>query len=64
MFGCNKHDMPKKPKTNTAKIDLVWDAVFNHLPTQLRWVNLKMNFIIAFMALILGLLGLIIALVV
>ena len=45
-----------KPETLEEQISTLWDAVFNHIPTQINWVNTKLTFILTFVALILGLL--------
>lgn len=47
--------MPEKPETMKAQVDMLWDAVFNHIPTKLNWQNIKLNFIMTFIALILAL---------
>ena len=51
----------ERPKTAKAQIDMLWDAAFNHIPSKLRWLDIKLDFILVFTALILGLLGIIIA---
>lgn len=52
--------MPEKPKTQKEQISMLWEGVFNHIPTQLKWQNVKLNFILAFMGLVLALLAVII----
>ena len=52
----------KKPTKMSAQIDMVWDELFNHIPSRLRWQDVKLNFLLGFVALILGLLGVLIAL--
>ena len=51
----------EKPKTTKAQMDLVWRQAFNHIPSKLNWLDMKLNFILVFTALILGLLGVLIA---
>ena len=46
----------QKPESLEEKVDLIWEAAFNHIPTQINWLNLKLTFILTFVALILGLL--------
>lgn len=55
--------MPDKPKTQKAQIDMLWDACFNHIPSKLKWMNLKINMVLTFGAFALALLGIVIALV-
>ena len=47
--------MPDKPQTMKEQVDMLWDAVYNHIPSKLRWQNVKLNFILTFMALVLAL---------
>ena len=49
-----KTDM--KPRTTKDQVSMLWDAVYNHIPTQLAWQNMKINFILTFVAMILVLL--------
>ena len=37
---------PKKPKTNAEKIDMLWDAAFNHLPHQINILRTRQNLIL------------------
>jgi len=55
VFNLGKHDTPNKPKTHDEQMDMVWDALFNHIPTRLAWVDLKVNFILAFIGIVLAL---------
>ena len=50
-----------KPKTIEAQIDQIWTEVFNHIPSQFRWMDMKLNFVLGFMALVVGLLAVVIA---
>ena len=53
--------IPEKPETTRAQVNMLWDGLFNHLPTTLRamekWNNIRFGFIMTFMALIIALLG-------
>lgn len=46
-----------RPKDEKEQGDMIWDACFNHLPHRLAWLNIKINFILVFMAIELGLTG-------
>ena len=48
---------PEKPTRQRDQIDMLWDGVFNHLPTKIKWIDVKVNFLMAFVALILALMG-------
>jgi hypothetical protein len=61
---------PPKPKTEKAQVDQLWDAMFNHLPSTLnaiktaaekgdKWQNVKLNFVLGFLVLIMTFLGVI-----
>jgi len=52
--------MPDKPESMKGQIDMLWDAVYNHIPTRLKWQDVKLNFILGFLGLILTLLAVII----
>ena len=52
--------MPDKPEREDEQISMLWDAVYNHIPHRLDFLNVKINFILAFIALVLALLGVII----
>ncbi len=62
MFKWNGN-IPEKPETQEEQINMLWDGVFNHLPHRLAWLNIKINFILTFMAIELGLTGFAIALI-
>lgn len=55
-----KNNIPEKPKTQKEQISMLWDAVYNHLPTRLGWIDIKIGFIMGFLGLILALLGVLI----
>ena len=46
----------EKPESEKDQLSSLWDQVFNHIPTQIGWLNTKLSFILTFVALILGLL--------
>ena len=56
-----KNNHPKKPPTQKEQIDLIWEFLFNHLTHKVQFLSLKMTFVLIFMGLILGLLGIVIA---
>ncbi len=49
--------IPKKPKSQKEQISMVWDALFNGIIHRVNFQDTKINFILGFMVLILGLLG-------
>jgi len=51
---------PEKPELLEDQIDQLWVAIYNHLPSKLQWIDMKQNFILVFMTLVLGLLGVLI----
>ena len=53
--------IPEKPKTTAGQIDMIWVAVFNAIPHRLKWQDIKINFILAFVALILAGMGILLA---
>jgi len=56
-----KQQRLEKPTTMKVQIDELWNQCFNHLPSMIRLVNLKVTFTLVFLGLILGLLGILIA---
>jgi len=58
------NNIPKKPETIAEQVSMMWDALYNHVPHRLRWQDIKINFILAFMALLLTGLGVVVAWVV
>ena len=56
--------LPEKPKTTKEQVSVLWDIVANHLITQVRMNNMKLNFVLGFLGLIMGLIGITIALVI
>jgi len=57
------HEIPQKPKAMKNQISMLWDAVYNHIPTQLSSQRMQMNFIMGILGLIMALNGALIALV-
>lgn len=53
--------LPDKPKTQKAQINMIWDALFNEIPHRLKWQDIKINFILVFVALILTGMGILLA---
>jgi len=47
--------MPEKPKTQKEQISMLWDAVFNHLFTAQHWQGIMLKFVLAILAVIIGL---------
>lgn len=54
-------DIPKKPEDKDEQISMIWDALYNHVFHRLKTQDMKINFMFAFIALILALLGILIA---
>ena len=52
--------LPDKPKTQKGQIDMMWDAIFNAFPHRLKWQDIKINFILTFVALILAMIGILV----
>lgn len=55
------YEIPKKPERQKDQISMLWDAMYNHIPgilkeqdRRFKWQDVKINFILAFVALILG----------
>jgi len=40
---------PEKPANQKDQISMLWDAVYNHIPSRLKWQDIKINFILAFL---------------
>ncbi len=51
----------KKPKTTKAQVDTLWDIVCNHIMSRLKWQDVKLNFILAFLAILMGLVTIVLA---
>lgn len=52
---------PEKPQDRDEQISMIWDALYNHVFHRLKTQDMKINFICGFLALILALLGVLIA---
>ena len=50
--------MPEKPKTRDEQISMIWDALFNHVFTALHWQDIKINFILTLIAILIGIIAL------
>lgn len=74
IFRSNNHKLseitsvPPKPHSQKQQISMLWDAVYNHLPTQLRqlydkqqWQDKKTTFVLVMLALVLAFLAVLIA---
>ena len=48
-----------KPKTQKEQIETMWEFLFNDCWHRLKWQDIKINFILAFMGIVLTLLALI-----
>lgn len=46
---------PKKPTTQKEQISMLWDAVYNHLFTAQHWQGVMLKFVLALLAVIIGL---------
>jgi len=51
----DKHEPPNKPETMKGQVDQLWEAVYNHIPTHLLWLDKKINFILGITGVILAL---------
>jgi len=40
----NNSEKPKKPEDRDEQISMMWDMMYNHLPTWMRFVELRFNF--------------------
>jgi len=54
----NGNNIPKKPKLQKDQIEQLWDAAFNHLPTRIRWIDTKLNFVLVFLGILMALIAL------
>lgn len=55
-----RNEIPQKPETQKEQISTLWDIVCNHLFTKVNTHDIKINFILIFVGLILALLGVLI----
>jgi RNAse (barnase) inhibitor barstar len=56
MFNGN-FKIPDKPEDPDKQLDTLWDLVTNHIFSWMRVTGLKVNFILAFVALVLALMA-------
>lgn len=54
-------EKPEKPERQKDQISMLWDAMYNHIPSILKeqnrrfkWQDIKINFILVFVGLILA----------
>ena len=40
----NNSEKPKKPEDEKEQISMLWDMMYNHLPTWMRFVEMRFNF--------------------
>ena len=59
-----QYEIPRKPRNVNKQVSMVWDYLYNHLPSKLAeqdkrigWQDVKLNFILVLVALILAYLG-------
>ena len=50
----NQWESPKKPETEREQISTIWDYLFNHVRHRLMWQDRKFNFVLAIVAVVLG----------
>jgi len=53
----NRNKMPQKPQRQKDQVDMLWDAVFNHLPSKLNWIDIEIKFVFLLLVVILAILG-------
>lgn len=54
-----KNQTPEKPDKQKDQISMLWDACFNDIPHRLKWQDVKINFILGFMGVVLTLIAVI-----
>lgn len=52
---------PQKPKTIEEQVSMIWDALYNDVFHKLKFQDIKVNFILAFLGLLLTALGVMLA---
>lgn len=57
----NPYEIPPKPRKLEDQVSTMWDAIYNHIPgilrehnKRLKWQDIKLNFILVFVGLILA----------
>ncbi|KKN56925.1 hypothetical protein LCGC14_0567170 [marine sediment metagenome] len=58
------NNMPKKPETHEEQTSVLWDVMCNHVMSKLKTQDIKLNFVLGFMGLVLVLIGLILAFII
>ncbi len=53
----SRNGVPKKPDDVEGQISVLWDFMTNHVWSRLKWQDVKMNFVLVFLGLILALLA-------
>ena len=48
--------IPEKPQTLDEQVSMIWDAVFNHIFHRLKFQDIKINFILTFLGLMIAIL--------
>lgn len=63
LFGnFNNFAKPKKPEDRDEQISMMWDMLYNHLPTWMKFVEIRFNFNWLLFGIIIALLGCLIGL--
>jgi len=52
---------PKKPESLEEQVSMIWDALYNDVFHKLKFQDIKINFILTFLALLLTALGIMLA---
>lgn len=60
MWKTRNNKIPEKPKSQKEQVSMLWDAVYNHMFSKLAAHDKMMGFTLAFLALILAFLGILI----
>jgi len=55
-----KNHLPVKPKGASKQIDCLWDIVTNHVWTRLLWQDIKINFVLVLLSIILALVAILV----
>lgn len=48
---------PPRPKSSKAQVEMLWEAMYNHVFTWMRWQDIKLNFVLVFLGLVVALLA-------
>jgi hypothetical protein len=52
-----RNHIPPKPKSAAKQREMLWDGVFNHIPTRLNWIDLQIKFIMLLIAAMIALIA-------